>query len=99
VRAKALEKTVLREKSALERPTIIPEYVTVYPIANNDEQMQSLVKEALQSEQTMAAILSLIARSNEANLSPSSAPQESSGDSNGASQQKRTEGSQEGDPS
>lgn len=39
---------------------------TVYPTASNDEQMVQLVQRALQSEQTQAVILSLIARSNEA---------------------------------
>ena len=36
--------------------------------------MQQLVRQALQSEETKAAILSLIAKSNEANQSPSPVP-------------------------
>ena len=39
--------------------------------AHNDDQMLSLVSKALQSEQTMAIILSLIAKSNEVNASSS----------------------------
>ena len=54
---------------------------TVYPVANSDEQMQTLVGQALQSEETKAAILSLIAKSNEARQSPSTIPQNGKGHS------------------
>lgn len=39
-----------------------------YPTASSDDQLQSLVKKALQSDATKAVILSLIAKSNEGKL-------------------------------
>ena len=47
-----------------------PDYETVYPSANSDEDMVSLVARALRSTETKAAVLSLIAKSNEAKRSP-----------------------------
>jgi hypothetical protein len=59
---------------------------TEYPLANSDEEMQTLVSKALQSDQSKAAILSLIAKSNEARRSPSPVSQARPGDPNGANE-------------
>jgi len=66
VRAEGLAKKV-EHPSIMKLPFSDNIYIeTVYPTASNDEQMVQLVQRALQSEQTQAVILSLIARSNEA---------------------------------
>jgi hypothetical protein len=77
VRAKVLGKQVKRE-SVISNP-FLDTYHTVYPSASSDDQMQDLVKRALQSDESKAAILSLIAKSNEARLSPSQTPQNGTG--------------------
>jgi hypothetical protein len=66
VRAAALAEKVARP-SVIDLSSLGSNYNTVYPTANSDEQMQALVKRALHSDQTLATILSLIAKSNEAN--------------------------------
>ncbi len=66
VRANALAKKVRREEPFIPRVL----YDTVYPNANSDDEMQALVRDALQSEDTKAVILSLIAKSNEARIAP-----------------------------
>jgi hypothetical protein len=75
VRAEALAEKVRRENTF--STAIGPIYDTVYPSAHNDDQMQALVRSALHSEKTMAAVLSLIAKSNEAKLSSQKSPQTS----------------------
>jgi hypothetical protein len=61
------------EAAALAKKTLsegklpgFPQQVAEYPCAHGDEQMLNLVQEALQSEQTRAVLLSLIAMSNDA---------------------------------
>jgi hypothetical protein len=71
VRAEALGENKEKRKSS-GLPTLLPEYETVYPLANSDEQMLKLVQQALQSEPTQAVVLSLIAKSNEAQSGDSS---------------------------
>ena len=68
VQGEALAKTVRHELIPGSVSTVKAE--TVYPTASSDEQMVSLVREALQSEETRAVILSLIAKSNEGNSVP-----------------------------
>ena len=69
VRAKSLE-----ELDQFHRP--------VYPEANDDIQMAELVQSALNSQPTRAAILSLIAKSNEVRLPPPSVLQAGEGADN-----------------
>ena len=77
VRAKVLGKEVKRD-SVISHP-FLTTYDTSYPSASSDDQMQDLVKQALHSEESKAAILSLIAKSNEARLSHSPVPQNGTG--------------------
>jgi len=77
VRAKALAEKVKRENTLFT--TALPSYDWVYPSANNDDQMLRLVEQALKSEPTMAAILSLIAKSNEAKLLPPTTAKDGTG--------------------
>lgn len=55
-------------ESFIEKAIGVKSYETVYPTAADDDEMQRLVGIALRSDQVKAIILSLIARSNEANL-------------------------------
>lgn len=62
-----IEAAALARKSAREgKSSGFPHQVFDYPEAHSDEQMLNLIQEALQSEQTSAVLLSLIAMSNEA---------------------------------
>jgi hypothetical protein len=63
VRADALAEKVRNEEPLA---AAIHPYKIVYPSAFNDDNMLALVRTALQSTQTQAALLSLIAKSNEA---------------------------------
>jgi hypothetical protein len=78
VRAEALAEKV--ERKIPIATSLGPVYDTVYPAANNDEQMLWLIKKALRSEPTQAAILSLIAKSNEARLALPQPPQTDEGE-------------------
>src|SRR5262249_11243348 len=68
---------VVRAEALAEREQIYssvailgqPTHKTVYPSAFDDEQLKRLVAKALRSDQTRAVILSLIAKSNEAQAS------------------------------
>jgi hypothetical protein len=71
VRAEVLAKKEKRDSGLPGRPI----EVTVYPSANSDEQLVNLVQNALWSQETRAVILSLIAKSNEANHASPSSPQ------------------------
>jgi hypothetical protein len=66
VKADALAERVERRNPVLGGSPLGTYYETVYPSAHNDDQLQTYVQRALRSEQTMAAVLSLIAKSNEA---------------------------------
>jgi hypothetical protein len=67
VRAEGLAEEVARRND----PVLgLSTKATGYPKAHDDEQMQALVQRALNSEPTKAVILSLIAKSNEANPPP-----------------------------
>jgi len=85
VRAEALAEQVVSKSPFIS--VVGPSYDTVYPRAHDDEQMQTLVRRALQSQQTMAAILSLIAKSNEARAAPPPAEQGRTGDPNTSRQE------------
>ncbi len=65
VRAEALAKRERVQREGTLRVMEPAVYTTVYPSAYDDNQMLKLVQEALQSAPTTAAILSLIAKSNE----------------------------------
>jgi hypothetical protein len=62
-------------------------FLTNYPSASSDDEMLHLVSKALHSDSTKAAILSLIAKSNESRLSPAPVPQESPNVTNGTRQE------------
>jgi hypothetical protein len=92
VRAQALAEQVKREDSiALPRGYY---YETVYPVAHSDDEMQRLVERALKSQQTRAAILSLIAQTNEATVSPAPIPQSATSPADRTGQESRPPGSE-----
>ncbi|HTU17780.1 MAG TPA: hypothetical protein VMG10_06915 [Gemmataceae bacterium] len=69
VKAEALAEKVERRNPLYPDP-LGTTYETVYPSAHNDDELQVYVQNALRSEQTQAAVLSLIAKSNEATGTP-----------------------------
>ncbi len=64
VRAESLAERVRGEP--IFGPLASGPMITVYPKANNDDEMRGFVQRALRSGPTMAAVLSLIANSNQA---------------------------------
>jgi hypothetical protein len=93
VRAQALAQKVERTNPLM--PALGPIYDTVYAVANSDDQMQQLVRQALQSEETKAAILSLIAKSNEAKQSLTPASQDDRGEPDLAGEDSRASNAEE----
>ncbi len=67
------------DRYAPPHPMLPDEMRTVYPRAYDDGQMQNLVQRALTSAETRAVILSLIAKSNEVQVSPPEVAQVSKG--------------------